>query len=109
MADGPAPTPPDHAWRCCSCTWSGDSLTEAKAHLLATAGGVFPHHPFEAPRAKLVEDKPMSAVAVRIMLPSENEGKVLVSSYAGARRRLYKLLDGLVLDLRARGGRLRGG
>lgn len=87
--------------------WRGDSLSAAKAHLLeASAEGPFAHHPFEAPRAEFGEGKPMSQIARRIMLPADG-GRVTVSAYATARKRLYARLDPLVANLQARGGKLR--
>lgn len=64
-----------------------------------------PHYPFEAPDGAT---DVMSKVAQRIMLPAQEEGKVMVSAYATARKRLYAVLDPLVASLAARGGRLRG-
>jgi hypothetical protein len=107
----PAPTAPDHSWACSSCRWRGDTLVAAKGHLLeAAVDSPFPHHPFEAPRAKLAEARfAMSEMATRIMLPHSEDGKVMVSAYSTARRRLYGVLDPLVQDLARRHGRLKAG
>jgi hypothetical protein len=43
------------------------------------------------------------------MLPHSEDGKVMVSAYSTARRRLYGVLDPLVQDLARRHGRLKAG